>query len=40
MVAQAFAAVAQDIRDFRLVRVCADFPPAPSAVLVRWMLPE
>ncbi|MEY5031056.1 MAG: hypothetical protein RL354_87 [Planctomycetota bacterium] len=40
MVAQAFDAVAQDIRDFRLVRVCADFPPAPSAVLVRWMLPE
>jgi hypothetical protein len=40
MVAQAFDAMAHDIRDFRLVRVCADFPPAPSAVLVRWMLPE
>lgn len=40
MIDQAFGAAGQDIRDFRLVRMCADFPPAPSAVVVRWMLPE
>ncbi|MEY5060432.1 MAG: hypothetical protein RIS45_353 [Planctomycetota bacterium] len=40
MVDFAFRATGQDIREFRLMRVAIEFPPAPAAVLVKWTLPE
>lgn len=40
MVDFAFRATGQDIREFRLMRVALEFPPAPAAVLVKWTLPE
>jgi hypothetical protein len=40
MVDAAFRATGQDIREFRLLRIALEYPPAPSAVLVKWLLPE
>jgi hypothetical protein len=40
MIERVFEAAGQDIRDFRLARVAIEYPPAPAAVVVRWMLPE
>ncbi len=39
IVARMFARLGQDPRDYRLIRVAMEFPPAPAAVLVRWELP-
>ena len=40
MVGRSFERLGHDLRDHRLVRVTLPFPPAPSALLVRWDLPE
>lgn len=40
MVRRSFEQLGHDLRDHRLVRVALPFPPAPSALLVRWDLPE
>jgi len=40
IMASAFAALGADPADYRLIRVAMAYPPAPSALLVRWDLPE
>ena len=40
MMASAFAALGAKLADYRLIRVAMVHPPAPSALLVRWDLPE
>ena len=40
MIGRAFAAMGQDPAEFRLFRVALAYPPAPSALLTRWDLPE
>jgi hypothetical protein len=40
IVARGFEELGARIEDYRLFRVALTYPPAPSAVLVRWTLPE
>lgn len=40
MIRCAFASLGRDPADYRLVRVAMAYPPAPSALLLRWDLPE
>ena len=40
IVARGFEELGARIEDYRLLRVALAYPPAPSAVLVRWTLPE
>ena len=40
MLGRAFEVLGQDPGAYRLVRVALPYPPAPSALLVRWELPE
>jgi hypothetical protein len=40
MMQRAFAALGQDPAEYRLIRVAMQHPPAPSALVVRWQLPE
>ena len=40
MVGRAFDALGADRAEFRLIRVAMEFPPAPSALLVSWDVPQ
>jgi hypothetical protein len=40
MVLRAFECLKRDPAEFRLIRVAMEFPPAPSALLLNWALPE
>jgi hypothetical protein len=39
LVARAFAALGEDPRDYRLIRVAMAHPPMPASLVVRWPLP-
>lgn len=40
MLRRSFEALGEDPRDYRLIRVAMTHPPMPSALVVRWPLPE
>ena len=40
MILRAFESLPADASEFRLIRVAMQYPPAPSALLVSWDLPE
>lgn len=40
MIERAFAALGQDLSEYRLIRVAMPYPPVPASLVVRWRMPR